>query len=163
MAKNWRVIFAFAGIYFAGAVTGILIAPRIFRHVVERRVQFSQRGGGLGGGQPMFGVQPIRRMTEALHLTPEQSEKIKPIEQRMGEELRRVRRDAQHNTQLVFERVQVEISAVLTPEQRREFEAQIAKGRERMKRFLQDQEQSGRQRREGAPFGGPGEPLPPPK
>lgn len=163
MAKNWRVIFAFAGIYFAGAVTGILIAPRLFRHVVERRVQFLQRGGGFPGGQPLFGVQPIRRMTEALHLTPEQSEKIKPIEQRMGEELRRVRRDAQHNTQLVFERVQVEISAVLTPEQRREFEAQIAKGRERMKKFLLDQEQS-RPRREGGPFGDPGEhPPPPPK
>jgi hypothetical protein len=162
MGKSWKVLFAFAGIYFAGAVTGILVAPRIFRHVVERRIQ--QGGPARGGiqGQQIW-MQPMRRFTDPLDLTPEQQKKIKPIEARMAEELRRLRRETQDSTKLVFERAQLEIAAELTPEQRERFDEQIAKGRERMKNFLREQEQAGRKGREGNLLNGPGEQPPPRK
>lgn len=144
MDKSWRVIFAFIGIFIAGAVSGLLLAPRIFG-------PGAGRGPGGPGRSPIvaqqFGPQLFRRLTERLNLTAEQHEKIKPIELRTTEELRRQRRETQHNTELALERMQDEISAILTPEQRTQFEEQIAKSRERIKKFLQEQE--GRGRREG--------------
>ena len=145
MDKSWRVILAFIGVFLAGTVSGVLVAPRIFRQIAERR--FAE-----GPPRPQFAGQPaglilIRRLTEKLELTPEQQEKIQPIEQRATEDLRRARRDAQKSTELVMDRVQVDISEVLTPDQRLKFEDGITKWRERAKKFMQDQEQ----RRRGDP------------
>jgi len=149
MDKSWRVIFAFIGIFAAGLVSGVLLAPRIFHTVVERRGEPGGPGRGPGGQQ--MGPQLFRRLTDQLNLTAEQSEKIKPIELRTTEELRRLRRETQHSTELALERMQDEISAILTPEQRTQFQERIARGRERMKKFIQEQE--GRGARKGEPGG----------
>lgn len=141
MNKNWKVILTFIGIFAAGAVTGILVAPSFFRNVAEWRAQHSPARSQFQG---QLGRQFFSRITEQLDLTPEQREKIKPIEQRMIAELRRLRRETQRETELVIKQTQEEISAVLTPEQRVQFEERIAKGRERIKKFLQEQEQRNR-------------------
>lgn len=139
MNKSWKVIIAFVGIFTAGVVAGVLVAPRIFDDVIERR-------GQRGPGRPQFqfsqplGPQVIRRISEDLQLTAEQQEKIKPIETRITEELRGLRRE----TQAAIERMQVEISAVLTPEQRIEFEKKMAAGRERMNKRSPEQDGRGR-------------------
>lgn len=156
MDKNWRVIFAFVGIFIAGAVSGLLLAPRVFNHVAERR---GPATGRAPAAVQQLGPQLFRRLTERLNLTEEQREKIKPIEVRTTEDLRRLRRETQHSTELALERMQDEISAILTPEQRVQFEEQIARSRERIKNFLKEQE--GRGRREGAPLGRPREGVAP--
>ena len=108
-----------------------------------------------------IGPQLFRRLTDQLDLSAEQREKIKPIELRTTEELRRLRRESQHNTELALERMQDEISAILTPEQRTQFQERIARSRERMKKFLQEQESRGRGERgvlNHPRDGGPGQP-----
>lgn len=154
MDKSWRVIIAFAGIFIAGLVAGLLVAPRIFLKVAE-----SQGRPWVGGRPPpiqrnqSLGPQLFRQFTEQLNLTDEQREKIKPIELRVSEELRRSRREIQHNTQVTLDKMQDEISAILTPEQRTKFEERIAEGRERVKDRLRELDARGR--RGGEP-GGPG-------
>jgi Spy/CpxP family protein refolding chaperone len=143
MDKSWRVIFAFAGIFVAGVVAGVLVAPRIFNQFAERRPPIQR-------SQPL-GPQLFRQFTEQLNLTPEQREKIKPIELRVTEDLRRLRRETQHNTDLALQHMQDEISEVLTPEQRTRFQERIAQSRERIQNKLQDLE--GRGRRGGEPGG----------
>jgi hypothetical protein len=156
MDKSWRVVFTFVGIFIAGAVSGLLLAPRVFNTVAERRGQGGP--GRLPVVPQQLGPLLFRRLTERLNLTAEQREKIKPIELRTTEELRRLQRESRHETELALERMQDEISAILTPEQRTQFEEQIAKSRERIKKFIQEKEGRGRRDpvlpnrpREGAP------------
>jgi Spy/CpxP family protein refolding chaperone len=96
---------------------------------------------------PQFGPQLMRRFTEQLNLTREQRMKIRPIAARTEEELRRLRRETQHNTELVIERMQDEIAALLTPQQRGKFDEMVLQARERVKRFLREQDQLAQKRR----------------
>jgi hypothetical protein len=151
MDKSWRVIFAFIGIFGAGLVSGVLLAPRIFDRVVERRGEAGGPGRGPGPNFRQPGPELFRRLTDQLNLTAEQQEKIKPIELRTTEELRRARREAQHNTEVTLDRMHDDIAAILTLEQRTQFDERIARGREKMKKLIQDQE--GRGGRKGEPGG----------
>ncbi|MEO7413871.1 MAG: hypothetical protein ABIZ81_10985 [Opitutaceae bacterium] len=153
MDKSWRVIFAFAGIFVAGVVAGLLLAPRFFDNVMERRWQQQASRPGRPPIQRALplGPQLFTQFTEQLNLTPEQREKIKPIEGRITEELRRLRQGSQRNTELALERMQDEISAVLTPEQSAQFQARIAEGRERVKNRIQSEEGRGRRGEMGPP------------
>jgi Spy/CpxP family protein refolding chaperone len=170
MEKSWRVILAFVGIFAAGIVTGGLITFRFTPKRGEWRSQQNpaQRGqaGNVNRSQLQFGPQLLSRLTEQLELTEEQRKAIKPIETRTTEELRRLRRETQHNTELIIESMQDDISKELTPEQRVKFDEMIVKARERIKKFIQEQEQQWRQRRESKESGGPNRPRdgqPPPK
>lgn len=147
MDKPWKVILAFTGIFFAGTVTGVLVAPRLFQKVVERRGQPPGSWTRSFAGQqqqPQLGPQLFRRITVQLDLKPEQLEKINPIEQRTIEELRKTRRESQRTTEQIIEKMQEEVAATLTPEQRVKFDELVAKSRERMQNFLREQEQRNR-------------------
>lgn len=158
MDKSWRVILAFIGIFVAGTVTGGLITLRVVQTVKggprgERWFRSpppgqAQPASSNNPAPPQIGLQLFRRITDQLDLTPEQKEKIRPIEVRTSEDLRRLRRDVQHNTELLIEKSQDEIAAILTPEQRAKFEELVARGRERVKKFMQEQDLNGRLRRE---------------
>jgi Spy/CpxP family protein refolding chaperone len=161
MDKSWRVIFAFAGIFFAGLVAGVLVAPRIFPHLAGRNGQpWLPVQAPIQRTQPL-GPQLFRQFTERLNLTPEQREKIKPIELRVTEELRRLRLESQHNTDVALQRMQDEISEILTPEQRTRFQERIAQSRQRIQNRLQ--ELDGRGRRGGPEGPGRLRDGPPPK
>lgn len=149
MNKTWKVVLALTGIFVAGIVTGILIAPRIFKKVVDRRMQ--QVGGRGPSEAPQYGPQLFRRVMVQLDLTPEQRDKLKPIETRTTEELRGLRRETQRSTERIIAQMHEEIAAVLTPEQRVKFEQLVAKGRERIQKFMQEQESRPHGRREGRP------------
>jgi Spy/CpxP family protein refolding chaperone len=167
MDKSWRVILAFTGIFIAGIVTGGLLTLRFMQKPGDRRGQHaSPQRGGPGGNQYQFGPQLLSRLTEQLELTEEQRKAIKPIETRTTEEVRRLRRETQQGTELIIERMQADIIKELTPEQRVKFEEAITKARARIKKFMQDQEQQWRQRRESKESGAPNRPRdgqPPPK
>ncbi len=96
----------------------------------------------VASGPQQLGPQLMRRFTEQLSLTREQREKIKPIEARTTEDLRRLRRETEHSTELIIERMHDEVSAVLTPTQQVKFDEMMARARERIKKFIQDQERA---------------------
>ena len=144
MNKPWKVVLAFAGIFLAGIVVGGLVTLRVVKHYAQQRLPAPDQ----------FGPQLMRRFATQLDLTPEQKEKIKPIVMQGADELRQLRRSTEGTTRAVIERMQGEIAAVLTPEQKTKFDDLISQQRERMKRFGEE-----RLRR----FRDKDNPLPPPK
>jgi Spy/CpxP family protein refolding chaperone len=133
MGKTWKVVLAFVGIFVAGLIVGGLLTLGTMRYLAMANQQ--------------FGPQLIKHITEKLDLTAEQKEKITPIIAQGAEELRLMRRTAWTNTQAVIERMDGEIAAQLTPEQKAKFDQMLADQRERVKRFLEERTR----RRPGGP------------
>lgn len=119
MNKPWKVAVAFAVVFVAGGVTGGLVAVRMAPTFVQRRV-FSEQ----------FATTQMRILTEALALTPQQVERIRPVVTATREDLVRLRRD----TSASFERMHAGIIKELNPEQRAKHEEFLARMRDRDRR-----------------------------
>ena len=138
------------GIFLAGGVTGALVI-----------VRFGHRWVARHAGPEQWGPNHLKRLTEHLDLKPEQAELIQPIIHRHAEELNRVRATSLAETRGIFDRMEQEISAQLTPEQRAKFEQMNKEMRERAKRFLPDRRPRSPGENEPHP-GEPGKPDGPP-
>ncbi|QYM79883.1 hypothetical protein K0B96_04495 [Horticoccus luteus] len=150
MNKRWQVFVACLGIFAAGALCGGVVALRYSR--------------GSGGWHAMerghIAKQLLDRWTTELNLTPEQQEKIRPILLRGDDEMRKLRSESFRNGTAVMERMQAEVSAVLSPDQRTKLEEL----QERFRRRLNTRKPR-EGRGEGRPSKGAGEspPAPPPE
>lgn len=166
MDKSWKVVLAFVGIFIAGTITGGLISLRVAHSLTGRdRPRLNSAGKEQPpGGQPQqFNPQLMRRVAEQLDLSPEQKDKMKLIEARTSEELRRMRRENLHSTELIIEKCQDDIAAILNPEQRTKFDEMILRARERIRKFMQDRgyKGQGREAVQGMPTDRPREKSPP--
>ena len=89
-------------------------------------------------GQPQqFGPQLMRSFERQLDLTDDQRAQIEPIVRRTASQLGRERREVQLTTALAIEKMQDEISNVLTPDQRTKFDELVAKQRQRLQELRQ--------------------------
>jgi len=95
-----------------------------------------------------LGPQLFRRLTQQLGLTQEQRGKIRPIELRATEELNRLRRDSVHATQVLIDKNEDEIRDLLTAEQAAKFDVMVAAQRDRIQKFVLDQQKRQREQRE---------------
>jgi len=138
MDKPWKVILAFIGIFVAGLLVGGLGTLRWGKNFTSRQPMGEQ-----------FGPQLMQRLVTQFELTPEQQEKVKPIIDSAAEELKQLRRTTQRASAAVLVRMQGDIGAVLTPEQRVKFDAQVGQARERIRHFME--ERSRRQKERQAP------------
>jgi hypothetical protein len=116
--------------------------------------QPSQQRMASAPGQ--FGPQLMQRFINQIMPTPEQREKIQPLVYQAAEDLRRLRRDTAHSTELILEQLQDQIATLLTPEQRGRFDAMIQKSRNAFKRYnfeqqLRQQQQRQQEQREQQP------------
>jgi Spy/CpxP family protein refolding chaperone len=127
MDKPWKVILAFTGIFIAGILIGGLVTLRWGRNFAPRPAMGDQYGPAL-----------MQRLVKQLDLTSEQQAKVKPIVDSATEELRQLRRTTQRTTAGVLERMQGDIAAVLTPEQKAKFDLQVSTQRERIRRFMEE-------------------------
>ena len=127
MDKPWKVILAFTGIFLAGILVGGLVTLRWGRNFAQRQPMGEQ-----------YGPQLMRRLVTQLDLTPAQQEKIKPIVDQAAEELHQLRRTTQRASAAVLVRMQGEIAAQLTPEQKAKFDEQVSKQRERIRHFMEE-------------------------
>lgn len=148
MQKTWKVVLAFAGIFVAGLVVGGLITLRFFANNPPPRM----------GSPEQFGPTLMRRFTSKLDLTEQQQEKIRPLIAKAGEELHQIRRTTWASSKAIIDRVEAEIAAELTPEQKTKFDQMLAEQRDRMKRITEERQR--RQRDGRRPEDGP---PPPPK
>jgi Spy/CpxP family protein refolding chaperone len=126
MNKPWKLVLLLTGIFLAGGVTGALLTAKFGRQWVGQRPAPGQWGDGH-----------LRRLARHLELRPEQVEQLKPIVRRNMEELGRLRAESMTESRAVFERMEREISAQLTPEQRSKFDEYNREARERVRRFMQ--------------------------
>ncbi len=138
MDKPWKVILAFTGIFFAGLLVGGLVTLRWGKNFTQRQPMGEQ-----------FGPQLMQRLVTQLDLTPAQQEKVKPIIDSAAEELKQLRRTTQRASAAVLVRMQGDIGAVLTPEQRAKFDTQVGQTRERIRHFME--ERARRQKERQAP------------
>lgn len=119
MNKPWKVAVAFAVVFLAGGVTGGLVAVRMAPTFVQRRVFTEQ-----------FATTQMRILTEALALSSDQVNKIRPVVTATGEDLVRLRRD----TSATFDRMHAGIMKELNPEQQAKHQEFLARMRERDRR-----------------------------
>ena len=82
-----------------------------------------------------FGPQLMRNLEKRLDLTEEQRAKIDPIVKSTAVQLGRERREVQLATALEIEKMQDQISEVLTPAQRAKFSELISEQRARLRQF----------------------------
>jgi Spy/CpxP family protein refolding chaperone len=145
MVKTWQIILATVAIFVAGLVTGGATAFGVVRWVARHgRMNPAQMPSPWwvrpNKGPQQFGPQLMRSFENRLDLTKEQRDQIGPIVKRTVQELGRQRHEVQLTSALAIERMQDEIAAVLTPEQRVKFEDLISQQRARLQQFRQQQQ-----------------------
>ena len=150
MNRPWKIVLVLLGIFVAGGVTGGLVT-----------IRFGHRWLARHPGPEQWGPNHLKRLGERLDLKPEQTELIRPIVRRHMEELNRVRTNSLAETKSIFDRMDQEISAQLTPEQRAKFEQLNKEMRERARKFLPDHRMHppGPDGRPGEPEAGAGDPA----
>lgn len=147
MASTLKIVFAVTGIFVAGAVTGGFVSLRVAERLARaKRAQVYFAPNELGD-----------RLAAQLRLTPEQQNQVRPIIRRMSDELRDMRRDSFKQTAAIINRMDADLSQVLTEEQRVLLKELREREDERRKKWMAER---GR-RREPSP-GEPGLPPPPP-
>lgn len=135
MNKPWKVILAFAGVFLAGVICGGAWAPRWW-FAPERPM-----GARPGGGPQSL----LPRLEKQLKLTEAQTDRIRPIVERMQVETQRLRREGVREFTAAMERMNLAIAAELTPEQRVKLEEMRKKFRERaehMRREFRERERA---------------------
>lgn len=109
--------------------------------------QQSQQRRQPGPGQ--FGPQLMQRFVNQIQPTPEERQKIRPLVFQSAEDLRRLRLDTAHSTELILEHLQDQIAALLTPDQRDRFDQMIQRSRAAFQKYnLEQQMRQTRQRQQ---------------
>jgi Spy/CpxP family protein refolding chaperone len=158
MAKTWQVVLATIAIFVAGLVAGGATAFGLVRWNHERQAKAAGEQPNHPSKVEQFGPGLLRGFIKQLDLTDAQRARIQPIVRRTVGQLARERREVQLSTALTIERMQDEIADVLTPEQRARFEDLIAKQRQRLQEFREEQQ---RQKQAEANQNPPPPPEPP--
>ena len=121
--KPWKLVLLLTGIFFAGAITGGVVTVRYGRQLAQMRAQPEQ-----------WGPARLKMLAQRLDLTPEQVEKLRPIIKRDMEDLNRLRQHGMSETRRVLQRMEADITAELTPEQKGKFEKLTEEIRAKMQR-----------------------------
>ena len=149
MNKPWLVCFMLVAIFACGGVSGGLVAYRVAR-----------RNAWHHPSPEVWGARQMDRVTAGLRLTPAQVARIQPIVKRNIEELAALRRQSMRTSRKILERMEAEVAAELTPEQRIQYEQLLKQRRhERMRHLGQEWGPRGGRDR---PAGEPPEEEPPP-
>jgi len=106
-------------------VTGIAVGVVGTRYFVRKTFQQAARDGGF------FRDRMERELITQLDLSPEQHEEVRKIFARNWEEFRKIRVEFHPRFTNIAARTEADIKAVLTPEQRTEFE-QLLKDKKAM-------------------------------
>jgi len=115
MNKTFLTVFALIGIFLCGAIAGGVVAVRYVRTTVPKKAAEQQ-----------LNSQQWMRIANHLNLTPEQREKINAIITAYMQEQQNTRKATQSAT----DKAHADITAVLTPDQRAEYEQIRGKLRE---------------------------------
>lgn len=121
----WKVILATMVIFGCGVVTGGLLMKAGLPHVVAPEVVQQSPAKPGGNSPPLIQIQQpsfLKRMDRQLDLTGEQHDKIVKIMIDSQERTRPLWKMIAPSLRDEMKRVRGEISAVLNPQQKREFD-----------------------------------------
>jgi len=165
MDVPWKVIFAFLGVFVAGAIFGGVFSIGVSARrigVPARQAQWAERtpgqfppantvqSGPVRGTPPQtppsrinpITVQLMTQFTRRLSPSQEQREELRKILGRAGEDFLRLRQENLADVTRVTERMYADVSGVLTLQQRSELE--------KMRRQFEERVQADRRKREEA-------------
>ncbi|MBI5773982.1 MAG: hypothetical protein HZA89_09610 [Verrucomicrobia bacterium] len=125
LLRHWKVILSMLAIFAAGVVSGGLLVIKIARQV-------SYRNSPEGWAPLAFSDYKNR-----LKLTPEQTQKIKPILDQAGQDIRAARNSSWQEFVQIIRRANDDITPLLTPEQQKTFDEMKSQARERWKTRMQ--------------------------
>jgi hypothetical protein len=117
---SWKVLFAFTGIFAAGAVTGAFVGVPLMHRVAPKPIMADQ----------------LKKITDQLDLSFAQRDKLRPILKQAAEDLRKTRKEAFKATTEILERMEASISNELTDTQRLRFTEMQKQERERRKQWI---------------------------
>lgn len=140
MLTKPRTILFLAGIFLAGAVSGVFVAPLV-------------HGRDRGRLPPRaFHERNMERLERTLELTPEQRTQVDLLLRETGDRLAKMRRESLREGFEQIRAMNVKIAALLTPEQRTKFEAFQREQLERINRHQAERDQRhGRNPADGPP------------
>ena len=149
MNKSWQVCLVLIAIFAVGGISGGLVAYRVARRHMP-----------LPLPPEAWGARRFEHVAQELQLTPEQKARIKPIVKRNIEEIEKLHRQSMHEVRGILERMETDIAAELTPEQRTQYEQFLKERREARKQMQEPRGMRGE--RDRPPGRSPGEKPPPP-
>lgn len=149
--KPWKLVLLLTGIFLAGGVAGGFVTLEVGKNMLRKRL-----------APEAWGPARLKKLEEQLKLTPAQIERLKPIVRRDVEDMGRLRQQGFLETRRILERMEKDIAAVLTPEQRAKFEKLNEEMRERARRLMERRERGDKSERRGPPPEGKDGPPPPP-
>lgn len=118
------------------AATALLTLPTLSLAADEKPE--GKRPGGAGGGQRSTPEERLKKMTETLGLSQEQQDKVKAIQEKNAPAMKELFAKGRENlteedkTKMkeLFKTQTEEINAILTPEQKEKYKAEMEKRRE---------------------------------
>jgi Spy/CpxP family protein refolding chaperone len=122
-SRSLRIALYAALIFFAGAVTGALVAPLI-GHQLMRPPNHEQMCHYM-----------FERLQSGLHLSDEQSAQIKPLIEKTVGDMETIHRETINRVLNRMAETNAQISSLLTPEQKAQFIKMEAERRKRMRQF----------------------------
>jgi Spy/CpxP family protein refolding chaperone len=125
LLRHWKVILSMTAIFAVGVVTGALLIIKIGR-------QMNYRNSPEGWAPLAFSDYRAR-----LKLTPEQTQKIKPILDQAGQDIRAARGSSTQEFVQIIRRANDDITPLLSPEQQKTFDEMKNQARERWKARMQ--------------------------
>lgn len=149
--KPWKLVLLLTGIFLAGGVAGGFVTLEVGKNMLRKRL-----------APENWGPARLKMLEKHLELTPDQIERLKPIVRRDVDELARLRQQGFQETRRVLERMEKDIAAVLTPQQKEKFERLNEEMRERARRMIERRERGEKGERRGPPHDGKEGPPPPP-
>jgi Spy/CpxP family protein refolding chaperone len=108
--SKWKVAVYLAAIFLAGTISGWMAATTLARYTASNPPHPRQIAG------------TFKDRTRALHLDSEQQKKIDAIAERSAAELSIVNEENIRRIKQCFSNRHAQVSALLTPEQRQQFE-----------------------------------------
>lgn len=147
--KPWKLVLLLAGIFVAGAVTGSFVTLSVVKKVTQNR-----------GAPEQWVSARLKMIAQRLELTPEQIAILAPVMKRNSEDLSQLRQDSMRDTRRLIERMEKDIAAVLTPEQKVKFVELNRQMNERARRVMEQRRKEGRDRRPDGEMDGPDGPPP---
>lgn len=153
--KPWKLVLLLTGIFLAGAVAGGFVTLEVGKNMLRKRM-----------APDIWGPTRLKTLEKELALTPEQIDRLKPIVRRDVDELNRLRQQGFQETRRILERMENDIAALLTPEQKTKFEKFNEERRERARRMFEqhrrERTEKGERRTPPPANTGDGPPPPPP-
>lgn len=125
MNKRWKIVLSFVVVFSAGVLVGSLYT----------RCNVVPPPSVRDRPREEFSVKVMRHYEERLDLTEEQVEQIRPIVVKASQDMKDVRTIWFRDTKIVAEQMNQDVAAVLTPEQKLEFEKYNQEMKERWQKM----------------------------